>query len=108
MLSKKQNTFSKPAKLYLDNPNLSHILCQRSDIGTIREQFFVNALEVDNTMNYSKVGDFLVNEAYIFEIGGAKKSFNQIKDIQKSFVASDGIEIGSGSKIPLWLFGFLY
>jgi len=108
MLSKKQNTFSKPAKLYLDNPNLSHILCQRSDIGTIREQFFVNALEVNHAVNYSKIGDFLVDEVYIFEIGGAKKGFDQIKDIPKSFVASDGIEIGSENKIPLWLFGFLY
>lgn len=25
-----------------------------------------------------------------------------------SFVANDGVEIGLGNKIPLWLFGFLY
>jgi hypothetical protein len=36
-----------------------------------------------------------------------QKGFDQIKDIPKSFVASDGIEIGSENKIPLWLFGFL-
>jgi hypothetical protein len=59
-------------------------------------------------INYSDKGDFLVDEKYIFEIGGKNKSFEQIKDIQNSFVVADDIEIGFGNKIPLWLFGFLY
>jgi len=49
-------------------------------------------------------GDFLVNEKFTFEIGGKNKSFKQIKDISNSFVVADDIEIGSGNKIPLWLF----
>ena len=53
-------------------------------------------------------GDFLVDEKYIFEIGGKNKSFKQIKDMDNSFVVADDIEIGFGNKIPLWLFGFLY
>jgi len=65
-------------------------------------------LSVNSKVNYSKIGDFLVDEKYIIEIGGAKKSFNQIKDINDSFVVADDIEVGFGSKIPLWLFGFLY
>ena len=73
----------KPEKLYLNNTNLSFAYCDSSDIGRIREQFFSNQLDVHNTINYSKIGDFLVDEKYIFEIG-------------------------SGNKIPLWLFGFLY
>ena len=36
------------------------------------------------------------------------KGFNQIKDINNSFVVSDNIEIGFKNKIPLWLFWFLY
>jgi hypothetical protein len=54
------------------------------------------------------VGDFLVDEAYLFEVGGAKKSYKQIADTPNSFIAADGIEIGFGNKIPLWLFGFAY
>jgi hypothetical protein len=30
------------------------------------------------------------------------------KDISNSFVVVDDIEVGSGNKIPMWLFGFLY
>lgn len=42
------------------------------------------------------------------EVGGAKKSFTQVKDIPDSFIAADGIETGVGNKIPLWLLGFIY
>ena len=45
---------------------------------------------------------------FVFEIGGAKKSFEQIMNMPNSFIAADGIEVGVGNKIPLWLFGFLY
>ncbi len=55
-----------------------------------------------------KGGDFILNDKFTFEIGGAKKSFEQIKDMPNSFIAADDIEVGVGNKIPLWLFGFLY
>lgn len=45
---------------------------------------------------------------FLIEVGGKTKSYNQIKDMPKSYIVSDDIEIGSGNKIPLWLFGFLY
>jgi hypothetical protein len=44
----------------------------------------------------------------LFEVGGKNKGFKQIKDMSNSFVVADDIEVGSGAKIPLWLFGFLY
>ena len=65
-------------------------------------------LSINHKVLYSKKGDFLVDGKYTFEIGGKNKSFNQIKDIENSYVVADGIEIGFGNKIPLWLFGFLY
>jgi hypothetical protein len=40
--------------------------------------------------------------------GQNNKSFNQITDIDNSFVVANDIEIGFKNKIPLWLFGFLY
>ena len=106
--TKGDNIFSKPQKLYLNNPNLSFIYCQSNEIGTIREQFFLNMLSQGHDVSYPKVGDFFVDEKYIFEIGGKNKSFAQIKDRENSFIVADAIEIGFGNKIPLWLFGFLY
>ena len=53
-------------------------------------------------------GDFFLEEKYTVEIGGKSKGFRQIADMPDSFVVADDIEVGFGSKIPLWLFGFLY
>jgi len=103
--SKGDSIFRKPDKLYLANPNLYHAYCNNSEMGTIRETFFITMFD---TITTAKKGDFLVNEKYTFEIGGKNKSFKQIASLPDSYVVSDGIEVGNGNKIPLWLFGFLY
>lgn len=104
--SRGDNIFTKPQKLYLANTNLHFAYCQNVEIGTIREVFFMSMM--DDSLEVANQGDFLIDEKYIVEIGGKNKSFKQIKDIKNSFVVADDIEIGSGNKIPLWLFGFLY
>jgi predicted AAA+ superfamily ATPase len=106
--AKRFKNIRKPDKLYLNNTNLFNALCQEQEQGTIREVFFVNMLKPFYKINYCDKGDFLVDEKYIFEIGGKNKSYKQIKDINNSFVVADDIEIGFSNKIPLWLFGFLY
>jgi predicted AAA+ superfamily ATPase len=105
--SKGDNIFTKPDKLYLANTNLHFAYCSSSEIGTIREVFFMSMFHEDR-LSISKQGDFLVDDKYTIEVGGKSKSFKQIKDIENSFVVADDIEVGSGNKIPLWLFGFLY
>jgi hypothetical protein len=106
--SKGDKIFTKPEKLYLNNTNLSNSYCQNNEEGTNREIFFTNQVAQKHTINYSKIGDFLVDEKYIFEIGGKNKSFKQVKNLDNSFVVADDIEVGFGNKIPLYLFGFLY
>ena len=59
-------------------------------------------------MNTSRQGDFLVDNQFVFEIGGKNKSGKQISGIENSFIVQDDIEIGYRNFIPLWLFGFLY
>lgn len=106
--TKSVNRMSRPDKIYLDNPNLMYALSARVDIGTLRETFFVNQLSAVSEVNYPKQGDFLVNHKYLFEVGGHNKSFEQIKDQPDSYLALDGVEIGHGNRIPLWMFGLLY
>jgi predicted AAA+ superfamily ATPase len=104
--SKGLSKLEKPEKIYLNNVNLLNI--SKCNIGTIRETFFISSVGVVFDITYPKKGDFLVNNKYLFEVGGKNKTFEQIKDIPYSFIASDDIEIGYNNKIPLWLFGFLY
>ena len=99
---------SSPDKLFLDNPNLMFAFSDGPEIGTVRETFFYNQLSRACKVNYPVKGDFLVNDQYLFEVGGPRKTFDQIKDIENSFLAIDEIEFGRGNRIPLWLFGFLY
>ena len=35
-------------------------------------------------------------------------SNHQIADLPNSYVVNDGVSVGRGNKIPLWMFGFLY
>ena len=106
--AKGDSLFTKPSKLYLDNPNLTYHYCQEHATGTIREQFFAAMLRESHQLSYPAKGDFLIDETFTVEVGGKNKDFKQIANIPNSFVASDEIEVGFGAKIPLWLFGFLY
>ena len=99
---------SKPEKLYLDNTNLFSVFCESPKEGTIRETFFASQVSYKHTLNYPKQGDFVVDERYIFEIGGAGKSNKQLKDISEGYVVADNVEVGAFHTVPLWLFGFLY
>jgi len=101
------NILTKPEKIYLNNTNLHFAYCTKREIGTIREVFFASMLEMFD-LKATKKGDFLVDEKYIFEIGGKNKTASQIKDLKNAFVVRDDIEIGRKNIIPLWLFGFLY
>ncbi len=108
-VSRGDGIIKKPEKIYLDNPNMFQVLCQNPDIGTLRESFFSGILSnAGHNIAVSKKGDFMVDERYTFEVGGKGKSYKQIKDISSSYVVADDIEVGSGNKIPLYLFGFLY
>ena len=105
--TKGDNIFVKPQKIYFNNSNLHYAYCDNPNIGTIREVFF-QSMMYNKKLELPNRGDFLVNDKYLFEIGGKNKSFKQIKDILNSFVVADDKEIGNSNKIPLWLFGFLY
>ena len=95
----------KADKIYLENTNLMYL--NNPDMGNVRETFFANQLGNITEIYSGRAGDFIAGEL-TFEIGGAKKGFEQIKDMPNSYIAADDIEVGVGNKIPLWLFGFLY
>ena len=97
-----------PEKIFLGNTNLMYALGSRVNEGTLRETFFLNQLSLGHEVCSPAQGDFLVDQKYLFEVGGKNKTFEQIKDVEDSFLAIDGIEIGSHNRIPLWMFGLLY
>ena len=98
----------KPDKIFLGNTNLMHVLCPSVHKGNERETYFMSQLAVLHDVKHPLKGDFLIDDRYLFEVGGRKKSFEQIADIADSFLAVDDTEVGHGNRIPLWMFGFIY
>ena len=100
---------TRPEKIYCDNTNIMFSLTEKIDTGTKRETFFLNQIKSAGiNITYPEQGDFLVDDKYLFEIGGKGKRYSQIKDIPNSYLAIDDEEIGRGNRIPLWMFGLLY
>ena len=106
-VTKGDNIFTKPEKIYFNNSNLHYAYCDTPDIGTIREVFMKSML-FEHDVSIPKKGDFFIDGKYTFEVGGKNKGFKQIKDLPNSYIVVDNIEIGGKNRIPLWLFGFLY
>ncbi len=100
---------SKPEKIFMHNPNLMYALAgSMVDTGNLRETFFFNQLSVKHLVNYTPQGDFVVDNQWIFEVGGKNKTRKHIQGVENAFLALDNIETGYQNEIPLWLFGFLY
>lgn len=97
-----------PKKIYLNNTNLMNALGNSVSKGTERETFFANQVGAVADLLIPKKGDFMANGRYLFEVGGAQKTFDQIADLPDSYLAIDNVEVGVGNRIPLWLFGCLY
>ena len=98
----------KVDKIYLDNTNLIYNLANdTSNIGNIRETFFLNQMRVRHNVVSSPISDFLIDDM-TFEVGGKNKGQKQIKDIENGYVVKDDIESGFLNIIPLWQMGLTY
>lgn len=98
----------KVDKVYLDNPTLMYSLGQEtSDIGNIRETFFLNQTRVEQEVITSAISDFQIADN-TFEVGGRNKKQKQLQGAENGFVVKDNIELGYMNVIPLWQFGLNY
>lgn len=102
------STLQKPEKIFLNNTNLAFALATNTtNKGNLRETFFAAQLAVDHKISLPKQGDFMIDNQYIFEIGGKGKTNKQVKNIENSFVVVDDEDFPV-SKIPLWVLGMGY
>lgn len=98
----------KVEKIYLDNTTLIfNLVNDKSNVGNLRETFFLSQMRVKNDVIASNTVDFKIND-YSFEIGGKNKQQDQLPKDGKSFVVKDDIEFGYRNVVPLWAFGFNY
>lgn len=109
---KGNNLIRKPGKIYLNNSNLlraiNRSLKRDDDVGGVRETFFVNQVSSQHKICLHSKGDFFVDDQWIMEIGGKNKNDYQVREEKDAYLILDGMKVGFGKKIPLYLFGFLY
>jgi predicted AAA+ superfamily ATPase len=105
----------KNSKILFYNPNLYYSLSEEiwnrsSDLGNIRESFFVSQIKNVENIQASKFVDFTVkykDKIIECEIGGKNKSRKQIKNIENGYIFRDDQINGVGNIIPLYLIGFI-
>lgn len=101
----------RPEKIFLNNTNLYYVLMGQmgpeSDIGTVRELFFIQSLKnAGINVFHNKVGDYKIGK-YIFEIGGKNKTRAQLQNNKDAFIVKDDVLMARTAEIPLLFFGFL-
>lgn len=101
-------SLGKVDKVFLDNTNIAyHLAGDQTNIGNIRETFFLNQMRLKNAVTSSKTADFMIGHR-IFELGGRHKNQNQLEQAADSYLVKDDIEFGYRNVIPLWTFGLTY
>jgi len=101
----------KPAKLYFENSNLLWLLANTNDpdaLGAARETFFVNQMAGVEEVFASRRVDFEDIVGREYEVGGRSKTARQLNREKPGYLFVDDTEIGVGTRIPLYLLGFLY
>jgi len=96
----------KPAYIYMQNPNLVYSVYNGETGQTLlNKTFFYNQVAYNNSVNYCKEGDFMVNENVVFHVDS---EMNRSELEKGHYLVKNMIEVGDENEIPLWLFGFLH
>ena len=102
----------KPARVFLDDLNVFVSILgtegTRAHIGAVRETFFLQQVGTVAPLFADPKVDFRTSEGLRFEVGGRSKTATQLEGDPNAWLVVDDTEVGSGHRVPLWLFGFLY
>lgn len=99
-----EDQLKKPDLIYAHNTNILYAVDPENvNNRNLRTTFFYNQVGYQHTIKSSDIADFKVNSKYHFIVGG-----KYTEPEEGTYAAADMIETGSGNKVPLWLFGFLY
>lgn len=97
----------KPVQIMIHNTNLLYAISSRStDEQEVMETFFANSVWRHHTVNKGKrTGTYMVDDNVVVNICDKSRRFKAQPGV---YFARYNTEVGHGTDIPLWLFGFLY
>ncbi|MBI9069125.1 MAG: ATP-binding protein [Salinivirgaceae bacterium] len=97
----------KPERVYMQNTNLLYAISQSEPSNEVlNETYFLNQLKKGHKVSSNgKKGEFLIDDTLLFKVGNHKRITNNINN---TYIGTHMEEVGVDTRIPLWLFGFLY
>lgn len=105
---KSDSAMTKPDKIYFENTNMLHAFDAAAiNVGTIRETFVMNTLSNTGYVSTPLKGDFMLDERYIIEVGGANKNFHQLHGMPNGVLVKEGIDKGGKDVLAMWTLGLL-
>ncbi len=100
---------TKPRRLYMNNSNLVNSINQNQDnTGKLHETFLINQLSLKHRIDISGDGTLIVDGEYNFRMEWLKGASRKSIPNNDYYSINEGIDFQSGTRIPLWMFGFLY
>ncbi len=100
---------TKPRRLYMNNSNLVSSISQNQDNRIeLNETFLVNQLSIKHRTDISGDGTLIVDGEYNFRMEWLKGASRKSIPNSDYYSINEGIDFQSGTRIPLWMFGFLY
>lgn len=99
----------KPERVYLSNPNLSHLLCESAPSrDALAYTFAVNQLKANYQPKITDQSAIDVDGKWMVTVETNKKTAPRILKQPNTFAFVDGLETGSDKRIPLWMLGLTY
>ncbi len=99
----------KPQRVFLGNTALTHVLSEKEpDPEVTNQTFFMSQLAALHSVRKPKQGQFEVDGRWVFDLSATRRITKTIRSNPNGYVATDGLEVGNGKIIPLWMFGLLY
>jgi uncharacterized protein len=108
LAERKLAAVEKPDRIYPgDSAQLFASAGERAVRGTVCETFFLQSLLPEHDLVTPGRAGFIVDSGLRVEVTGNSKGTRQKGGEPDAVLAVDGIEVGAGRRVPLWLFGFL-
>ena len=93
----------------MNNSNLINAIRQNQDkTDILYETFLINQLSNKHQTDVSGDGTLVVDGEYHFTMEWIKGTSRKSIANTEYYSINEGIDFQSGTRIPLWMFGFLY
>ncbi len=100
---------TKPNRLFLNNSNLIQAICLTPQLSpAVYETFLMNQLQYNHKVHSTNEGVLIVDDEYPFDLEWRTISSKKYISYGESYSINEGIDSQIGTRIPLWMFGFLY